>query len=247
MPEKPRPNDPNWMTPARQIGDGVLGCFVAFTRVVRNSGRFMWRVVLATRLIAIFLLICAAGASAGRAAEPTPSAVVERLNAVLIEVMRGAEALGFQGRYQRLEPVLSQSFDFPFMARVSAGGRWRAWDEATRGRFVEAFGKVSIATYAARFDGYGGERFEILGEAPGRRKTVLVRNHLVRTGGDTVAIDYLLKATEGHWRVIDVYLDGKYSELAVKRSEYGAVIKNHGIAALIQSLDEKAADLAAEN
>jgi len=208
----------------------------------------MWRILLATRIIAIFLLICAVGApSAGRAAEPTPSAVVERLNAALIEVMRGAEALGFQGRYQRLAPVLSQSFDFRFMARISAGGGWRTLDEATRGRFVEAFGKVSIATYAARFDGYGGESFEILGEAPGRRKTVLVRNHLVRTGGDAVAIDYLLKATEGRWRVVDVYLDGKYSELALKRSEYGAVIKNHGIAVLIQSLDEKAAELAARD
>ncbi len=202
---------------------------------------------MATRLIAIFLLICAAGASAVRAAEPTPSAVVERLNVALIEVMQEAEALGFQGRYQRLAPVLSQTFDFPFMARISAGGGWRAWDAATRGRYAEAFANMSIATYAARFDGFGGERFEILGEAPGRRKTVLVRNHLVRSDGDAVAIDYLLKATGGHWRVVDVYLDGKYSELALKRSEYGAVIKNHGVAALIQSLDEKAADLAAEN
>jgi phospholipid transport system substrate-binding protein len=207
----------------------------------------MWRVFLAARVLAIFILICAAGTSAGLAAEPTPSEIVKRLNAALIDVMREAEALGFQGRYQRLAPVLSQTFDFPFMARISAGGRWHALDEATRGRFVEAFGNLSIATYAARFDGYGGERFEILGEAPGRRKTILVRNHLFKSNGDAVAIDYLLKATEGRWRVVDVYLDGKFSELALKRSEYGAVIKNHGIAALIQSLDEKAADLAAEN
>jgi phospholipid transport system substrate-binding protein len=106
---------------------------------------------------------------------------------------------------------------------------------------------MSIATYAARFDGYGGERFEVLGEAPARRKTVLVRNHLVGNDGEAVAIDYLLKAAEGRWRVVDVYLDGKYSELALKRSEYGSVIKNHGVEVLIRSLDEKAAKLAAEN
>ncbi len=204
---------------------------------------------MATRLLAVFLLICLFGwgASAGRAAEPTPSEIVQRLNAVLIEVMRGAEALGFQGRYQHLAPVLSQTFDFPFMARISTGGHWRALDEATRARIVEAFGKVSVATYAARFDGYGGERFEILGEAPGRRKTVLVRNRLVKSDGEAVAINYLLKATEGRWRVVDVFLDGKYSELALKRSEYGAVIKNHGIAALIQRLDRKAAKLSAKD
>jgi phospholipid transport system substrate-binding protein len=204
---------------------------------------------LASRLLAVFLLLCVAGfgASAGRAAEATPSAIVERLNGVLIEVMRGAEALGFEGRYARLAPVLSASFDFPWMARISAGRHWRALDEATRGRFVEAFGKLSIATYAARFDGYGGERFEVLGETPGRRKTVLVRNNLIKSDGEAVALDYLLKAAEGGWRVVDVFLDGKYSELALKRSEYGSVIKNHGFEALIQSLDDKAAQLAAED
>jgi phospholipid transport system substrate-binding protein len=205
--------------------------------------------LLASRLLAVFLLLCftGLGSGAGRAAEPTPSEIVERLNVALIEVMQGAETLGFQGRYQRLAPVLSAAFDFPWMARISAGRHWRALDEVTRGRFVEAFGKLSIATYAARFDGYGGERFEVLGEAPGRRETVLVRNHLVKSDGETVAIDYLLKAREERWRVVDVFLDGKYSELALKRSEYGSVIKNHGMAALIQSLDDKAAELAAKN
>ncbi len=204
---------------------------------------------MASRLLAALLLLCVAGFGPGaaRAAEPAPSEIVERLNAVLIEVMQGAEALGFQGRYARLAPVLSAVFDFPLMARISAGRHWRALDEATRGRFVEAFGNMSIATYAARFDGYGGERFEVLGEAPARRKTILVRNHLVKSDGEAVAIDYLLKANQGRWRVVDVFLDGKYSELALKRSEYGSVIKNHGVEVLIRSLDEKAAELAAEN
>jgi len=200
---------------------------------------------LASRLLAVFLLLCVTGA--GRAAEPTPTEIVERLNAVLIEVMQGAEALGFQGRYERLAPVLSATFDFPLMARISASRHWRALDEVLRGRYLTAFGNMSVATYAARFDGYSGERFEVLGAEPARRKSVLVRNHLGKNNGETVAIDYLLKATEGRWRVVDVFLDGKYSELALKRSEYSAVIKNHGVAVLIQSLDEKAAKLAAEN
>jgi phospholipid transport system substrate-binding protein len=202
---------------------------------------------LTSRLLAVFLLLSFAGTGAAPAAEPTPSEVVERLNTTLIEVMKGADSLGFQGRYERLAPVLSTTFDFPLMARVSAGRRWRDLDAATREGYLAAFGKVSIATYAARFDGYGGERFEVLGEEPGRRQTVVVRNRLVKSDGEAVAIDYLLKASEGRWRVVDVFLDGKYSELALKRSEYGAVIKNHGVAALIRSLGEKSAKLAAEN
>jgi len=89
-----------------------------------------------------------------------------------------------------------------------------------------------------------------LGEQPGRRQTVLVRNQLIKSDGVAVAIDYLFKTGPGDskegWRVVDVFLDGKFSELALKRSEYGAVIQNDGIEALIRGLDEKAARLATE-
>ncbi len=193
------------------------------------------------------LCVVVFGAGAVRAAGPAPSEVVERLNVALIEVMRKADALGFQGRYERLAPVLSAAFDFPLMARISAGKHWRTLDEDLRGRFVAAFGKSSIATFAARFDGYGGERFEVQGEEPGRRKTVLVRNRLIKSDGEAVAIDYLFKSGAEGWRVVDVLLDGKFSELALKRSEYGAVIKNDGVEALIRGLDENAARLAKEN
>lgn len=207
---------------------------------------------MVSRRLAVSLLLCVTvfGAGAARGAGPTPTEVVERLNAALIEVMQEADVLGFQDRYERLAPVLSATFDFPLMARISAGKHWRAWDEVLRARFVAAFGNTSIATYAARFDGYGGERFEVLGELPGRRQTVLVRNQLIKSDGTAVAIDYLFKTGPGDskdgWRVVDVFLDGKFSELALKRSEYGAVIQNDGIEALIRGLDEKAARLAAE-
>lgn len=207
---------------------------------------------MVSRRLAVSLLLCVTvfGAGAARGAGPTPTEVVERLNAALIEVMQEADVLGFQDRYERLAPVLSATFDFPLMARISAGKHWRAWDEVLRARFVAAFGNTSIATYAARFDGYGGERFEVLGELPGRRQTVLVRNQLIKSDGTAVAIDYLFKTGPGGskdgWRVVDVFLDGKFSELALKRSEYGAVIQNDGIEALIRGLDEKAARLAAE-
>lgn len=204
---------------------------------------------MVSRRLAASLLLCVAvfGAGAARAAGPAPSEVVERLNAALIEVMREADALGFQGRYERLAPVLSAAFDFPLMARISAGKHWRTLDDVLRGRFIAAFGKSSIATFAARFDGYGGERFEVLGEQPGRRETVLVRNRLIKSDGAAVAIDYLFKSGAEGWRVVDVLLDGKFSELALKRSEYGAVLKNDGVEALIRGLDENAARLATEN
>ena len=180
------------------------------------------------------------------AAEEAPSDIVGRLNAVLMEVMQQADELGFSGRYDRLAPVLSEAFNFPLMARISVGRHWRKLEDSDRDRLVDAFGRMSIATFAARFDGYSGERFEVLGEKPAPRKAVLVRNRLIKNDGEAVEINYLLKTAKGRWRVVDVFLDAKYSELAMKRSEYGSVIKNAGFDELIRSLDEKIADLAAE-
>jgi len=180
------------------------------------------------------------------AAEETPRDIVRRLNAVLLEVMQQADELGYSGRYDRLAPVLSEAFNFPLMARISVGRNWRKLEDSDRDRLVDAFGRMSIATFAARFDGYSGERFEVLGEKPAPRKAILVRNRLIKNDGEAVEINYLLKPAQGRWRVVDVFLDAIYSELAMKRSEYGSVIKNLGFDELIRSLDEKIAELAAE-
>jgi len=180
------------------------------------------------------------------AAEEAPRDIVGRLNAVLMEVMQQADELGFSGRYDRLAPVLSEAFNFPLMARISVGRHWRKLEDSDRDRLVDAFGRMSIATFATRFDGYSGERFEVLGEKPAPRKAILVRNRLIKNDGGAVEINYLLKIAEGRWRVVDVFLDAKYSELAMKRSEYGSVIKNAGFDELIRRLDEKIAKLAAE-
>ena len=177
-------------------------------------------------------------------AEEAPQAIVARLNATLIEVMREAETLGHEGRFVRLAPVLEEIFDFARMAGVSVGRHWRKLDDAQRERFVETFRRMSIATFAARFNGFSGERFQILGEEQAPRKAVLVRNQLIKKDGEAVEIDYLLRPGAGGWRVIDVFLDAKYSELAMKRSEYSSVFDREGFEGLVSILEAKIAKLA---
>lgn len=201
----------------------------------------------AARLAALVILTLAVplpapGASA--AAAPRPAELVADLNAVILEVMRNAEDLGYEGRYDRLAPLLSETFNFPQMARISAGGHWRSLSPDQRAKLTRSFGRMSIGTFANRFDGYSGERFEVVGEEPGPRGTVLVRNRLIKKTGEPVEINYLMKQYDGRWRVIDVYLESKYSELAIKRSEYTSVIANEGFDSLIQRIDDKLAEWA---
>ena len=189
-------------------------------------------------LVAIVLLAVPAGA-----ADRDPPELVEQLHRALLEVMQNADRLGYAGRYERLEPVLERSYDFPLMARVAAGRGWSDLSREQRTLLIELFARMSVATYAARFDSFGGERFEITGEAPAPREGVVVQSRIVRPADDPVGLHYVLRRSDDGWRIVDVLLDGKFSELARQRAEFSAVLRDGGFPALAASLEGKIEEL----
>lgn len=176
------------------------------------------------------------------ATETGPAATVDRLHAALIEVMKNADALGFEGRRERLSPVIRQSFDFPFICAIVLGRAWDGLSEDDRQRMIDTFTRLSIATYASRFDGYSGESFEQVEQKPMNRGRVLVRTRLVRPDDDAVPLDYVLQESDGEWRIVNVVADG-VSDLSLKRADYGSVMKQEGFDALISRLESQIANL----
>lgn len=183
---------------------------------------------------------------AALAADGEPRSVVERLNAALLESMRDAEELGYAGRYEALAPVLRQSFDFPFMTRLTIGRAWNDLEAPEQARLIDLFAQMSIANFAARFDGFSGERFEIRGQSQGPRDAVVIESAIVRPADDPVGLNYVLRADEGGWQIIDVLLDGRYSELARQRSEFAAVLASGGLPELVATLERKIEELAGQ-
>ena len=167
----------------------------------------------------------------------------EALQACLLDVMKNADTVGFPGRVERLEPVLPEVFDLGFMAEKSVGRYWKTATPEEQERLVSTFTRYIIANYAGRFTGWDGQEFQILGEEPSARGTKLVRTRLVDPNREDVSLDYRLRKTEGAgWKIIDVYLDGTVSELALRRSEYSSLIKREGFDALLVKLDERIAE-----
>lgn len=176
---------------------------------------------------------------AASAAEPSPAApVVEGFHHTLIEVMRDADALGFEGRRARLAPAVEATFDLGYISRLVLGSHWGELGEAERARMVEAFTALTIATYAERFDGYSGEHFETVETRKLKRDAELVRTVLVKADGERVRLDYVLHRTPAGWRVINVLADG-VSEIAIKRADYDRVLRDQGFDALIERIDEQ--------
>jgi len=178
------------------------------------------------------------------AAAGAPSQVVDALHEQLIGVMKNADALGYKGRFEQLEPVVHQLFDLSFMAEKSVGRHWKTADEGNRAQLLSIFGRFTVANYAGRFNKYSDQSFETLEEEDSVHSTILVRSRLVESNGDYVQLDYRLRSVQGDWRIIDVYLNGTISELALRRSEYSSLIQREGFAALLSALEERIDDLA---
>jgi len=164
--------------------------------------------------------------------------VVEKLHTTLLAVMKDGDKIGYQGRYDQLAPVIQSSFDMPFISRTAVGKYWETFNSHQRSRFVEAFTQLSIATYAANFDSYSGERFKTTSEKEVDGGRILVQSQLIKSDGGQVQLDYLLHRTGSRWRIINIIAEG-VSDLALKRADYSAFLKNNGFEALLKKLNEK--------
>ena len=181
---------------------------------------------------------------ADAAADPSSAATtVSSFYDVLISVMKEGPALGFKGRYDRLSPTVRTTFDFPLMTRLMVGLQWPNLTPAQQQQLIAAFSDFSAATYASRFDEYSGERFQVDPKPAASNGGVIIHTKLVKSDGEPVELDYLLRASDDAWRIIDVYLSGTVSELATRRSEFSAVLRRGGPEALVDALQQKTAAL----
>ena len=187
-------------------------------------------------VITIFALLPLAAAQTEAADSATQ--VIENLHAELLTVMKQAKELGYEGRYQRLEPIVTSSYDLPFIAKFVMGRKWKTLSGEQKSEFVKIFTKFSIATYAANFSGYSGERFETISNEELRKGRLLVKSVLVRSSGGEVTLDYVLHQKENRWRIINAIAEG-VSDLSLKRADYSSYLNKKGFDALITKLNEK--------
>ena len=180
---------------------------------------------------------------AGAVAASAGADTVRAFYSTLLDTMRNGARLGAQGRYAKLTPAIALNFDIPLMTRLAVGPDWNTLTAAQQGQVTEAFQRYVAAVYAERFDSYAGEQLKVTGEEASPGGTVIL-SQIVKSDGDPVNINYLMRQNGGAWQIADVYLNGTISELATRRSEFGSILKTQGINGLIQALNNKAAALA---
>ncbi len=190
-------------------------------------------------LILVMLLPISVALSSSSSEPENPERVIEKLQSSLLQVMREGDKLSYERRFKFLEPIIDESHDLNLIIKTILGATyWSQLDKEQQDLIAETFRKLSIATYAGRFNQYEGEQFQIVEQRALPREQVLVRSRLTKSDGGTVNFDYVLHQTDGRWRIANILFDG-VSDLAIKRGEYRAILQRDGFQALIDMIKEK--------
>jgi phospholipid transport system substrate-binding protein len=177
---------------------------------------------------------------AGRAAElvtDTPAATIETLQQGLIAAASERANATLEERYRALEPVILATHDLPYIAEFALRRQWSSLADPDRQRFIAAFQRLSVMTYAARFESVGQNTFRAIAAEPadssGRARVLTA---VAREGQADVTLEYVLQQSEQSYRIINIVADG-VSDLALKRAEYQRVFASGGIEGLIAELE----------
>ncbi len=187
----------------------------------------------------VILGLLGLGATPAPAADTAAaSAAVERFHGALLANMKDGKALGFDGRKQKLEPVIKDTFDLPAMARVSTGAAWTKMPEDERAKVIAAFTDWTVASYAANFKEWDGEAFVTKGAREDGKGNIMVETALNLKNAAPVAFTYRMRDSGGAPRIVDIFLDGAVSQMAMHRSQFAAALSAGGVANLLKHMQD---------
>jgi phospholipid transport system substrate-binding protein len=174
----------------------------------------------------------------------TPSAAVAKIQTYyqqLMPTIQQAGRLSVRERDRRFTPVITAIFDIATMARLAVGPAWKGFSAEQQAAVRDAFARFIVADYASQIKDYSGESFVVdpqtIPETRGGGE--IVKTKLLQPGGRAVNINYLVRGE----RVIDIYLNGTISDLAMRRDEFASIIASGGADALIKRLRERTESL----
>ena len=166
------------------------------------------------------------------------SQVVQGFQAELLSVMQQGDKLTFEQRFEQLKPVVLKSHDLTKITRIVVSKEWKKLSIEQKKELIRKFSTLSIVSYAHYFNSFSGESFKVESVKQLSPGQIYVHTFLVLPDDKDVSMDYLLKKTGDDWRIINIITNG-VSDLALKRSEYVAVLKKSGFDVLLAELSVK--------
>jgi len=144
-------------------------------------------------------------ATASEMVELNTGRILDTLNTRRAEFAKDREALR-----EFVSTEFNAMFDRNYSARMVLGRHARGADEADIGLFADALTEGLLQRYGALlldFNTKISTRIKSESELP-RGIGVRVTSELIRPGEAPIALDYLLRQSDGQWKVFDVIIEG---------------------------------------
>ena len=162
------------------------------------------------------------------------AAFIKTLAAQAIDILQPSGSK-IEAREAQFRELLSAGFDMPFIARFVLGKYWRKSTPQQRADYQTLFTEFILQSYSRRMGGFSGETFTVSGARAAGKKDVLVRTQIDRAGGLQIKAEWRVRPKDGRYRIIDIMVEG-VSMAVTQRSEFNAVVRQHDMQGLLQTL-----------
>ena len=185
---------------------------------------------------------CLVLALAGAAhAETAPDALVKRISTEVIDTAKTDKAIqaGDVNKIIALvDAKVMPSVNFEVMTRSAVGPKWREATAEQRGKLQAEFKTLLVRVYAGALTQIKDQTVEITKTQPVPQSTQVVVQSEVRGKGEPIKLDYRMDKFGEDWKIIDVNVGGIWLVQSY-RSQFGQVLANGGVPALIDRLADQ--------
>ena len=170
--------------------------------------------------------------ASGKAAQGTnktaseAQAFVDRMGHRAIGFLSNADLTQTQ-KERQFRRLLKDSFDMNTIGRFAIGRYWNAATAEQRKNYQKLFENMVVDVYAARFNEYQGQTFEVAGARTDGVKDTMVTSFILPDAGPKIQVDWRVRKKKSGYKIVDVIIEG-VSMSVTQRSDFSSVIQRGG-------------------
>lgn len=189
----------------------------------------------------IFITLCMYLFSfALQANEESPGKIVKQTVDQVLSVLKD-ESLNEEKRKKIIFVLVKERINFKDMSRRILATNWNVATEEQKSEFISLFQEILLNTYWVRIKRYAGERVEYITVSFDNEDHATVDTIIIRTKSDIeIPISYRMKRFVNIWFTYDLIVE-RLSLVQSYRNEYRAIVKNFGIAGLLEQMSREIA------
>lgn len=150
-------------------------------------------------------------------------------------------------RRRELINLIDRSVDSKWISKFVLGRHYRKRSQAEKDKFQKLYREFMINTYAPKFTGYNGEKFEIQNIINQENYYTVKCLFYTKDESPAINIDFRVKNDKKslQFLVFDIVAEG-ISLIETQRSEFGSAISNSGFDKFLLDLEDKIKSLEME-